>query len=526
MTSAPAEPSGLAPLPIEQPPRASPAPGPDADHGTRDHAATLSPAPAATDGRALAEAAGSSGGEASLALARRGFAALLLSHALIDVFPVFFTSLMLILRERLSLSEWQVAAVFMVSPIFSGVGQPFFAWLTDKHDSRLAGPGGMALGAVCIGSIGFAQNFWQLVILQMIGVIGTGMFHPVGTAVAGQAGTQLLNSRRARTNGRAMAIGIFIASGMVGQSLGPVIATRVTDHFGMPALAWLIAPALLVAVLLHVSIRRLPHRSGGHRGRAAVVPADEVRLRWWIVCVLMVQNCLRFTTNLAMFVMFNVWADAAVRTSAAALRVADEASRAAQAAGASAEEAGKAASHAIATQGAHLAANLSSALTIGIGISVLSAGRFFQPGRERGPLLWLSMVGAAAIALMGPAGESIAARGAFGFAAMWPLYLCALLGPVGFFATFPLATSLAQRLQPGHTSLVSSMMMGVGWGVSVLAPPLAMLFFGGVSISAAALLPLERISVGYYGFASLLVVAGLLSLLLPRWLLGKVASER
>lgn len=462
----------------------------------------------------------------TLAQARRGLYTLLLSHTLIDIYPIFFTSLMLVLRERLTLSEWQVAAVFMASPIFSGLGQPVFAWLTDKYDSRLAGPGGVALGALCIGSIGFAQNFWQLLALQIVGVIGTGMFHPVGTAVAGQAGTRVVSSKGPRSNGRAVAIGLFIAAGMVGQSVGPIIATRTTEHFGMPALAWLIAPTLIIACVLHAMIRRIPHRHQNHRAIGGSVPADEARLRRRTVGILTVQNCLRFTANVGMFVMFNVWADSVIRGSAAAQRAAEAAILKAQAAGLDAAAIVEAGNKAIATQGSHLAANLSASMTIGMGIGVFSAGRLFQPGGEHRPLLVMSMIGAAAMAALGPVGALIARSGDFGFIAMLPMYLCAATAPVGFFATFPLATSLAQRLLPGHTSLVSSLMMGVGWAASSLATPLAMLFFGGVTLSAAAALPATRINAGFYGFASLLVLAGLLSLALPRWLLGKVASER
>ncbi len=47
---------------------------------------------------------------------------------------------------------------------------------------------GLAIGALCIGSIGLAQNFWQLIALQIVGVIGAGMYHPISTALAGREG--------------------------------------------------------------------------------------------------------------------------------------------------------------------------------------------------------------------------------------------------------------------------------------------------------------------------------------------------
>ncbi|MCH7832211.1 MAG: hypothetical protein IIC55_05005 [Proteobacteria bacterium] len=75
----------------------------------------------------------------------------------------------------MNLSAGQVTFVLMATPLFSGLTQPVLARLTDKHDTRLCGPLGLAIGALCIGSIGLAQNFWQLIALQIVGVLAGGM---------------------------------------------------------------------------------------------------------------------------------------------------------------------------------------------------------------------------------------------------------------------------------------------------------------------------------------------------------------
>ncbi len=115
--------------------------------------------------------------------ARFDFWVITSSHALVDVFPMFITSLMIVLQARLALTGWQETVVWVATPVFSGLFQPLFAWLGDRYDTRLAGPAGLAVAAVCIGSIGFAQNFWQLLALQIVGVIGVGMYHPAAAAV-------------------------------------------------------------------------------------------------------------------------------------------------------------------------------------------------------------------------------------------------------------------------------------------------------------------------------------------------------
>ncbi len=430
---------------------------------------------------------------------RARFRILCASHGVIDVFPIFFSTLAWALRERLSLTSWQFTCIFMMTPIFSGLTQPLFAWLTDKHNTRVCGPIGLALGALCIASIGFAQNFWQLAVLQAFGVMATGMYHPIGTALAGQIGTRFLR------NGRGQAIGIFIASGMLGQSLGPRIAAGINSingGTGMPWLIVLIPPALVMAAILHAFTRKMSHRHGNHHEMRAAFSHAESRRRWGVIAVLTSQNALRFTTNVGMFVMFNVWAKSKLLTT----EFATDAARAAHA--------------------SNLTGLLSSALTVGMGITVILGGRLVKPGRERMPLFWCSILGAIGTASIGFLGDwCVGYTGSTAWWALFPMYLAGVVSSMGFFATFPMATSLAQRLQPGHTGLVTSLMMGIGWGISAVAAPLAQVFFGGVSMDHAPELATSRINMGFYGFAALLLVAGALTLFLPRDLVKKAAEH-
>ena len=48
--------------------------------------------------------------------ARSDFWVITSSHALVDVFPMFITSLMIVLQNRLGLSGWQETAVWVATP--------------------------------------------------------------------------------------------------------------------------------------------------------------------------------------------------------------------------------------------------------------------------------------------------------------------------------------------------------------------------------------------------------------------------
>jgi MFS family permease len=342
------------------------------------------------------------------------------SHALVDVFPMFIVSLVIVLQDRLALTRGQETAVWVATPIFSGLIQPLMAWLGDRYNTRLAGPLGLAMGAVCIGSIGFAQSFWQLIVLQIVGVIGIGMYHPTAAAVAGQTGA------RALPYGRAFALSLFVASGMLGHTLGPIIATRVNDWFGMAHLAWIIPPTLVAAVMLHLATRDTPHRHHDHHELQAALSPAQARARWYIAALLSGQNALRFTVNTGMFILFSYWA---------ASRIPDDPNAA-----------------------AILNGNLAAALTIGMGVGALVAGRWLRPGTEKVAFAATAFGGAVFVGSINIAGDwGLAMFGGTGLVNA-PAYLAASLAAVGFFRLLfhgsavgrSRAASAAEPYGPGH----------------------------------------------------------------------------
>jgi len=435
------------------------------------------------------------------------YAVLSVSHALIDTFPILFVVLNLPLKQRLGLSAFEVELVYAITPIFSGTLQPLFAWISDRFNTRIFSPLGLAIGAVCVGSIGFAQSFEQLIALQILGVIATGFYHPVSTALAGQTGA------RAFTGGRAFAVGLFIAAGMVGQALSSFLTPKLVDTAGMTAIAWYIIPAVLFAIVLHQVIRHIPHRAADHETTTQTLPKRENLQRWLVVSSLCIQNCLRFICNIGLFAMFNVWAGSKIITNNHAALSETELALAIDNAD---------------TEGSKLAGTLIAAITVGMGLSVILSGRLIKHGHERLWLALLSFIGAAVVASLGYAGDAILPGAGYqqnpGLIEILPLAAIAALAPIGFFSTFPIAASLGQRLQPKHTSLVMSLLMGIGWASSASAPFLAHLFLG-ESVKDAFLLPPDDINRAFLGFAALLVAAGLLAATMPPRVIASVADD-
>lgn len=401
------------------------------------------------------------------------------SHTVIDIYPVIIASLAVTINERLSLTPAQYAAMFAVGPVVSGLPQVFFAWATDRFDTRFCAWFGLALGAVCLCSLGFAQTFWQLIVLQILGLTGTGMFHPVGAALAGQL------AQGALRHGRSWGVSIFYAAGMVGGIFGPILCTRMTREWGMESLVWLIPPSLAVAWMLHRATARAPHRHDGHHALHRSLPAHERRERWRAVWLLFFANVMRFVVNTGIIVLFGYWARAHEPTNTA--RATD------------------------------VTGNLVSALSIGMMVFGLAGGRLIRPGHEKGPMIWCSIIGAALVGITALVGTHIG---------LWAMYIAAALSALGFSAVIPCTISLAQRLLPGRTGLASGLMLGTSWSVACVAPWYASLLLGGVALQDIATLPAWRLDAAFGGFAVLLLISALLSAVMPTKLMRFVGRHR
>ncbi len=409
-------------------------------------------------------------------LPRVAYWSVVATHCVVDVFPMVIISLMIVLQDRLALSRWQETMVWVATPIFSGLFQPLFAWIGDRYDTRLAGPVGLAVGAVCIGSIGFAGSFWQLLALQIIGVIGIGIYHPASAAVAGEMGS------RALRHGRAFALSIFVASGMVGHTIGPIIATRINNSLGLSHLAWLIPPSVIMAIVLYAVLRKTPHRPHNHHELHVALGVAETRRRWYVAVLLSIQNSVRFTVNTALYILFSYWA---------AWRISGDPNAAAIVNG-----------------------NLTAATTIGMGVGALLGGRLMRPGSEKLAFAATAFCGALFF-------------GAINFAGMWglsnlppgvsmlPVYLASAMAAACFFSTIPASVGLGQRLLPSHAGLVTALLLGIGWAVGALARPVTSALLGGARLDQAHKLSSADFNRAFTGFAVLLAMAGMLALVMP-----------
>ncbi len=356
-------------------------------------------------------------------LARRRFAVLVASHLNVDLYPIFIVALAVSLQANLNLTDAQRALVIAIGPIVSGVCQPLFAWIGDALNTRLFGPLGLAVGALCISSIGFAQNLTQLLILQTIGLIGVGVYHPIASAVAGKLGRDALSGARFARSPRTTALSIFFLAGMLGGTFGPIIASALNRGTGdMRWLSVMIAPGLVMAWLLWVCTRRVEHKTAKVEDHEEGAPA-RLSARRRAVALLFASNALRFIANVGCYFLFTAWARE---------RFAD------------------------ADLASQKASYLVAATTLGMAVATVIAA-FQRSGRER-KLLTLTGLLSAPFVIAIP------------FLPLPAMMACAFIAASLYFIGIPAAISLSHRLLPHATGMTGALLMGAGWVLSSLGP--------------------------------------------------------
>jgi len=361
---------------------------------------------------------------------------ILASHPMVDVYAALVPPLIGVLQIRCDLTDVQKAWLLGIGSLSSGLSQPLGAWISDRADSRLFGALGLLMAAVCLSCIGLASSFASLVALFVVGMIGVGVYHPVGASSIGQIADQLPGRRRS------LGISFFFVFGMAGGIAGSLIAGQVAaaGDAGFELLRYGLIPGVLVAMALHLCIRRVPHRSHGHH--LIAFGEGELARRWSMIVLLYLANAMRFTVNVTLYFLAVLWAEAHVRATAPLL-----------------------AAEAVVKRGGEIAGLLNALLIVGMAVGGFTAGAMIPKGREKWFLVCVPVLLSPAVMAWGGAG-------------LWGGYLCALLSGIGFASMIPVTLSLGQRLLPHRTSLASGLMLGGAWAVAVVGPRIAQYCLG------------------------------------------------
>ncbi len=172
-------------------------------------------------------------------------------HFVHDTFTGFLAPLLPLIQDKLGIGYADAGGLVVFTQIPSLL-MPFIGYLADKVSVRYFVILAPAVTATLMSFIGFAPHYLILTLLLLAVGLSVAAFHAPAPAMV------------ARTSGRRMGTGmsIFMASGELGRTLGPVVVVAAVTWWGLDGI-WRLAVAgwLMSAVLywrLHTVTARPP----------------------------------------------------------------------------------------------------------------------------------------------------------------------------------------------------------------------------------------------------------------------------
>ncbi len=153
----------------------------------------------------------------------------------------FLAPLLPRIMDKLGLSIALAATLAMILSIATALLQPGLGYLADKFGRRPFAILGPVVTAVFLSMIGLPTEFWVLVLVLVIGGLGSAAFHPPGASMA---------ARAAEGRGSGMRLSVFSFGGAAGYAIGPLIAVWIVSHLGLRGLWVAMIPGVVLGIVL------------------------------------------------------------------------------------------------------------------------------------------------------------------------------------------------------------------------------------------------------------------------------------
>lgn len=205
---------------------------------------------------------------------------LTLVHFIGDFYNSFINPLLPVFMGKFSLTLTQVGLIAGISRFLAFLVQPSVGYIADHYRTRIFVLGGPLLAIVFIPLVGIAPSFLVLILFVSLGSIGSSMYHP---SIAGMVSTY---------SGRhfGFSMSVFNMGGTLAFGVGPLFITYLVDSYGLGASPFTMILGLAVMALL---FRIVPPPQGEGLGNLGFIGSiREVMGTVWksimLLCVVMV----------------------------------------------------------------------------------------------------------------------------------------------------------------------------------------------------------------------------------------------
>ncbi|HET9582014.1 MAG TPA: MFS transporter [Gemmatimonadota bacterium] len=172
-------------------------------------------------------------------------------HGVNDAYASFLHPLLPRLMSRLDLTISDAAVLTTTLAVSAALAQPLFGHLSDLRGRRILIAAGPAATGAFLSLMGLASGFGTLVLLLVLGGLGSAAFHPAAAATA---------ARVTAGPGSGLRHAVFSFGGAAGYAAGPLLAVLVVGWRGLEGLWVAMLPAFVLAGALWFALPADPVR--------------------------------------------------------------------------------------------------------------------------------------------------------------------------------------------------------------------------------------------------------------------------
>lgn len=150
-------------------------------------------------------------------------------HFINDIYTGFLNPIMPFIAEQTRISMPIATIILSCSHIFSSLLQPFFGFFADNMSKRALIFWGLIFTSVFISVAPAVNNISIMILCIILGSLGSSLFHPQSLGLI----SKFSKSDVVRN------MGIFIACGTLGFSVGPLLSSTIAQYFGLGKMPFL-----------------------------------------------------------------------------------------------------------------------------------------------------------------------------------------------------------------------------------------------------------------------------------------------
>lgn len=149
------------------------------------------------------------------------------------------------LAAHMGIPLGDIVMLIGVGALVNNLMQPLAGWIMGHRNLAWTLWFSVLLSSLPVW-MGYVPNLFWLAVIILLGAVGTGLYHPEGALTASDV-----------TGEKAyLGIPLFMAGGAAIYAAATPLSIRITEQYGFNALAWLLAPGVVVAALLFFSHQR------------------------------------------------------------------------------------------------------------------------------------------------------------------------------------------------------------------------------------------------------------------------------